>query len=799
MPDGTTRELALVKKGRQQSDFIDPANPDAGTITWVGSWRTLEQPWQLRAALGELRRGLEPHRLPDACSSTPIALALIGDDRDGALVHARRVRLRAVPVPRPRLLFTLLLATIFLPSAVTLIPTYTMFVKLGWVGTWLPLLVPAFFANAYDVFLLRQYLLTIPRDLDEAATIDGAGPFQILRSVILPQAWPVIVAVSIFTFVYAWNDFFGPLIYLSATPELQPAPVGLQRFNGDPLPEPGAHSGRDHHDADHPGDPVRPLPARVHAWHRHHRCREVAAVAGPSGRAHVRRGAPGPAVRAGGSERLLDSSPRHGSGRRSSSRAAGCEAYPEVARTIAEARTPGRQPLLLPRADAAPQRRRASPRTSGAADRAIREHAASTRDRGSAARSATGPTTAGSAPARTGRLPARGLGRRRRGLGHRRDRDGIASALTLGLAEAPGDAIVLLHAWPTPTPGAVDRLLPRMRDAGATFVSDRRAGRRGPRHRPGMTAGRRLVLGVDGGNSKTEALLLDASGGVLASVRGPTVSHQAVGMAEGMTRLAATVARLRAEAGLATGDVVDAAVLALAGADYPSDERQLRAAIAPLDLAVRSRGRQRHMGRAACGDGPRLGHRPHLRRGDQCGRAGGRRPALAVPGGGVHLGRLGRRRRHRAWKACGRRSGRGTAADRPRSSGSGSQRRPGLRRVDSLVKTLYEGPDWLRVRSFAPVVFQAAMDGDAVARAIIDRQADELAGMAGAIATRLRMRRSDPDVVLAGAVSSARRTRRSSNDSREACDGVVPRARLMRCSRSPAHGAALLALDPSRG
>ena len=102
-----------------------------------------------------------------------------------------------------------------------------------------------------------------------------------------------------------------------------------------------------------------------------------------------------------------------------------------------------------------------------------------------------------------------------------------------------------------------------------------------------MTAGRRLVLGVDGGNSKTEALLLDASGGVLASVRGPTVSHQAVGMAEGMTRLAALVARLRAEAGLATGDVVDAAVLALAGADYPSDERQLRAAIAPLDLAVR--------------------------------------------------------------------------------------------------------------------------------------------------------------------------------------------------------------------
>ena len=114
----------------------------------------------------------------------------------------------------------------------TLIPTYTMFVKLGWVGTWLPLLVPAFFANAYDVFLLRQYLLTIPRELDEAAAIDGAGPLAILRSVILPQAWPVIIAVAIFHLVYSWNDFFGPLIYL--VDEARPAaargrPAAVQR------------------------------------------------------------------------------------------------------------------------------------------------------------------------------------------------------------------------------------------------------------------------------------------------------------------------------------------------------------------------------------------------------------------------------------------------------------------------------------------------------------------------------------------------------------------------------------------
>ena len=75
--------------------------------------------------------------------------------------------------------------------------------------------MPAFFANAYDVFLLRQYFLTIPREMDEAAAIDGAGPFRTLISVILPQAWPVIIAVAIFHLVYSWNDFFGPLIYLA--------------------------------------------------------------------------------------------------------------------------------------------------------------------------------------------------------------------------------------------------------------------------------------------------------------------------------------------------------------------------------------------------------------------------------------------------------------------------------------------------------------------------------------------------------------------------------------------------------
>jgi multiple sugar transport system permease protein len=231
MPDGSTRELALVDKGRQQSDFIDPANAAGGTITWQGSWRALSQPWQLAPHWGNYAEVWDTIAFPRLLFNT-VALAIIGTIGtvlSCTLVAYGFARFR---FPGRGLLFTLLLATIFLPTAVTLIPTYTLFVKLGWVGTWLPLLVPAFFANAYDVFLIRQYLLTIPRDLDESAAIDGASALRILRSVILPQAWPVIVAVSIFTFVYSWNDFFGPLIYLAGHDDIQPLQVGLSHFNG---------------------------------------------------------------------------------------------------------------------------------------------------------------------------------------------------------------------------------------------------------------------------------------------------------------------------------------------------------------------------------------------------------------------------------------------------------------------------------------------------------------------------------------------------------------------------------------
>ena len=177
--------------------------------------------------------------------------------------------------PGRTILFTLLIATIFLPSAVTLVPTYTIFSKIGWVGTWLPLLVPTFFANAFDVFLVRQYMLTIPREMDEAASIDGAGPFRTLVSVILPQAWPAIVAVAIFHLVYSWNDFFDPLIYLSTKPELQTLAVGLQKFNGIHYRNPALRAGWHPDDDGDPGPPVPRVPAGVRPRRRVQRRGEV--------------------------------------------------------------------------------------------------------------------------------------------------------------------------------------------------------------------------------------------------------------------------------------------------------------------------------------------------------------------------------------------------------------------------------------------------------------------------------------------------------------------------------------------
>ena len=128
-------------------------------------------------------------------------------------------------------LFTILLATMMLPYAVTVIPTFTIFRQLGWLDTHYPLFVPAFFGSAFNVFLLRQAYRTIPQDLVDAATVDGAGFFRIYWQIFIPLGMATLATIAIFAFLGSWNDLFSPLIYLS-TQEKMTVALGLTYLRG---------------------------------------------------------------------------------------------------------------------------------------------------------------------------------------------------------------------------------------------------------------------------------------------------------------------------------------------------------------------------------------------------------------------------------------------------------------------------------------------------------------------------------------------------------------------------------------
>lgn len=126
-------------------------------------------------------------------------------------------------------LFGLVLATMMIPGFVTLIPQYILFARLGWVNTYLPLVVPQFFGNAFHIFLLRQFFRTIPEELLEAARMEGASPFYIWRKIAIPMVRPALATVAIGAFNRAWNDFLGPLLYVS-NEDFYTVQIGLQTF-----------------------------------------------------------------------------------------------------------------------------------------------------------------------------------------------------------------------------------------------------------------------------------------------------------------------------------------------------------------------------------------------------------------------------------------------------------------------------------------------------------------------------------------------------------------------------------------
>ena len=224
--DGQTRRLALVEKTGTTGTFVNPDN-------------TAEQ-YRLKVTDGERAKVVRLHwdNFAQAMTTVPFGRYLIntliivffgtiGTVVSCTLVAYGFARFRAPGLP---VLFLLLLSTIMLPAQVTLIPAFILFKKIGWYDTLLPLIVPAFFANAWDVFLLRQFFMCLPTELDDAARIDGCGPWGILWHIIIPQSWPALVTVTIFTVLYAWNDFYSPLIYLQSQKNWTVA-LGLQSFN----------------------------------------------------------------------------------------------------------------------------------------------------------------------------------------------------------------------------------------------------------------------------------------------------------------------------------------------------------------------------------------------------------------------------------------------------------------------------------------------------------------------------------------------------------------------------------------
>jgi ABC-type glycerol-3-phosphate transport system permease component len=128
--------------------------------------------------------------------------------------------------------FGVVLATMMLPYFVVMVPQFVMFTRLGWVDTFLPLTVPYFFGGgAFNIFLFRQFFRSLPKELSDAARIDGCSEFDIYWRIILPLSKPALITVAIFTFLFSWNDFIGPLLYLSS-PDNQTVALGLSAFKG---------------------------------------------------------------------------------------------------------------------------------------------------------------------------------------------------------------------------------------------------------------------------------------------------------------------------------------------------------------------------------------------------------------------------------------------------------------------------------------------------------------------------------------------------------------------------------------
>ena len=224
-------EIAEFEDGRKRVRIL-AGSPDAGKTLVVG-----------RSALTKVRKfALKWENYSEALEFVPeetrkgllylwntvyiTILSILGTILSSSLVAYSFARLRW---PGRDVLFLVLLATMMLPAAVTMIPVYLIFRSLGWIDTLRPLWIPSFFGGAFGVFLLRQFFMTIPTDLEDAAKIDGCSYFGIYWRIMLPLIKPALAALTIMTFMASWNNFMGPLIYINS-PEKMPLAYALQLF-----------------------------------------------------------------------------------------------------------------------------------------------------------------------------------------------------------------------------------------------------------------------------------------------------------------------------------------------------------------------------------------------------------------------------------------------------------------------------------------------------------------------------------------------------------------------------------------
>lgn len=253
-PDGTPGRLSTLKDGSKVVEFeelpsgdikIAPLLPDGNLDKSKVSTTT-------RSELTKVRR-IEPRWLnyvealmylpPDTFygwtflknSLILTILSVLGTVLSSSMVAYSFARLRW---PGREGWFKVMLATMMIPGAVTLMPQFLIFRSLGWIDSLRPLWVPAFFGSAFNIFLLRQFFLGIPNELEDAAKIDGCGPFATYWKVMLPQVKPALAAIAIMAVLAAWNNFQGPLIYLTS-PEQMPMAYGLQLYQQDHAGEPG--------------------------------------------------------------------------------------------------------------------------------------------------------------------------------------------------------------------------------------------------------------------------------------------------------------------------------------------------------------------------------------------------------------------------------------------------------------------------------------------------------------------------------------------------------------------------------